>query len=424
MAGQGPSAGIRTWILGCLLLLPVALASACDTGDQVPGAATEAPSNQPAPQPTAERSRPQPYLSQVPCPATRPQRRPRRPPPPNSLNEEWLDRLCGLTLDWPEQVRLDIGGGEAARLSFTETWVHHFPGLVDSNSPAFWEGDVLTLFSSVFWPTRSQGPGVEALRTAADVEISGLHGGGGYWLEAVWKEETTGLLYGWYHREPDDLECLTAPVIGALISEDGGTSWQDQGIVLQNPYPIDCSYENGYFSGGNGDFSVILDQDRRYFYFLYSNYAGPLEEQGIGIARSAFADRGQPGTAYKFKGTNWREPGDGGSTTPLFPAATTWKGPVVDAYWGPSVHWNSLLSRYVALINRTVGTYWEQEGVYISFSRDLVEWTEPVRLLGANNWYPQVIGLAPGESDTLAGQTARVYISGMSALVLSFEKEP
>ena len=61
------------------------------------------------------------------------------------------------------------------------------------------------------------------------------------WIEAVWKDEN-GTVYAWYHHEPPGL-CggkLTAPEIGALISEDGAQTFRDLGIVLSSGDPLNC----------------------------------------------------------------------------------------------------------------------------------------------------------------------------------------
>jgi hypothetical protein len=295
------------------------------------------------------------------------------------------------------------------------------PGQVDSNSPAYWDGGQLIVFSSAERPMRSSGPSLDALGNLTGVACLGCERPGGRWLEAVWPDPASGVLYGWYHFEPSDLPCDTAPIIGAAISYDGGRTWHDQGPVLESGYPIDCDYRNGFFVGGHGDFHVILDAEQRYFYFLFSNYGGPTSEQGIGIARSAFADRGQPGTVFKYYQDAWTEPGLGGRVTPLFPTATGWKGPHVEAFWGPSVHWNDHLQAYVALLNHTDGEQWAQEGVYLALSRDLLHWSEPQKILDSEIWYPQVIGLGPGGTDTRAGQSARLYVGGISIYAIEFE---
>jgi hypothetical protein len=348
----------------------------------------------------------------------------RHPPPPDSVLEaEWSNRLCDLTISPSERVAqpFDIGSGELASLSLTEIWVHHFPGLADSNSPVYWAGGSMIIFNSFAWPSVATGASVEELGLPTSVEIHDRTGDGGRWLQSVWFDESNETLYGWYHREPE-LECLTAPVIGAAVSHDYGTTWRDRGVVIEGPHPTDCSYENGYFTGGNGDFSVILDPTGQYFYFLYTNYGGPLEQQGVGVARSAFEDRGQPGTLAKWNGSDWEEPGVGGETFPLFPAVRSWAEPAVDSLWGPSVHWNVYLQRYVVLLNRAKGIEWEQEGIYVSFSSDLLTWTEPEKVLSTNYWYAQVVGLAAGETDSVVGQSARLYVGGMSPYLLEFTR--
>jgi hypothetical protein len=341
-----------------------------------------------------------------------------------TLESEWLAALC--TFDARIAInangRVDISGGEFASIRLQDEELYHLPGLVDSTSPTFWMNDALYTFNSRAWPSISTGADGASLAEPAYVEFYEQVGTGGRWMESIWRDPSTDYLYGWYHREPEDVRCLTAPVIGAAISYDFGLTWMDQGTVLEDPYDLDCDYENGYFAGGNGDFAVILDTEQEYFYFLYSNYGGPIQEQGIGIARSSFAEMGQPGTVWKWDGLEWIEPGIGGSTYPVIPADTSWAGPNVDAFWGPSVHWNSYLERYVMLLNRSGGLEWEQEGVYISFSTDLLTWTIPHKLFDTNAWYPQIIGTEPGESDTLAGQYARLYLSGISLYGIEFMK--
>ena len=92
----------------------------------------------------------------------------------------------------------------------------------------------------------------------------------------------------------------------------------------------------------------------------------------------------------------------------------------MDAFWGPSVHSNGYLGLYVMLLNRTAGTNWWQEGIYIVLSNDLVRWSEPQGLFEAEDWYPQVMGLGPRGTDSHAGRLARLYVGGVSAHVIEF----
>jgi hypothetical protein len=253
------------------------------------------------------------------------------------------------------------------------------------------------------------------------VQLPQLERPGQVWMEAVWTDPATSVLYGWYHFEPADLDCQTAPIIGAAMSFDAGLSWIDRGFVISSAYDIDCEYDNGYFVGGSGDFSVLLGPNGRFFYFLFSNYAGPIEQQGVAVARSLAIDRGQPGTVLKFHGDAWSQPGLGGEVTPVFGTDTGWRGPYVDALWGPSLHWNTYLGSYVVLLNRTAGEQWAQEGIYISFSQNLTSWTLPQKLLESNDWYPQVLGLGEGETDSRAGQFVRIFVGGVSTYMLEFK---
>ena len=36
--------------------------------------------------------------------------------------------------------------------------------------------------------------------------------------------------------------------------------------------------------------------------------------------------------------------------------------------WGPVIHWNTFLQRYMMILNRTKDTTWATEGIYLSFS--------------------------------------------------------
>jgi hypothetical protein len=87
---------------------------------------------------------------------------------------------------------------------------------------------------------------------------------------------------------------LTAPKVGAAISRDGGITVQDLGIVLESGDAVDCAAKNGFFAGGHGDASVILDRENKYFYLFFTNYGGPVWEQGVAVVRIAFEDRHQP----------------------------------------------------------------------------------------------------------------------------------
>ena len=311
-------------------------------------------------------------------------------------------------------------------------------GDVDCNSPSHWDGDTMYMFFSGGQPFRSSGPDLAHLepksqRAAFDNEKDY---NGGRWIEATHKAED-GKLYGWYHREPGGIcpgTTLTAPQIGAVVSTDNGMNWKDLGIVLKAPDDsVFCGTPNRYFAGGNGDFSVIIDRQKEYFYFVISTYNKDTKEQGVSAARMRYADRDLPvGKVSKWRGGQWKEPGLGGHVTPIFGPTIDWHKPRADVFWGPSIHWNTHLERYVMLLNRSRDKDWTQEGIYVTFNRDISNpegWSKPDKILDASRlenskWYPQVIGTnaASRETDKLAGRTARLFVAGRSKWEIVFLK--
>jgi hypothetical protein len=180
---------------------------------------------------------------------------------------------------------------------------------------------------------------------------------------------------------------------------------------------------------------VILDRSATDLYFLFSTYSSDMNHQGVAMARMLWGDRDVPqGRVAIWSSGTWRfpEPVDEGGwiypgATPFLRAQTSWYHPSgqVDAFWGPSVHWNMFLERYVILLNRAKDWDWGQEGIYISSTEQLDDpgsWSVPQKILDGGRWYPQVIGLETGSgSDRLAGQRARFFMGGVSEYEIVFQ---
>jgi len=116
----------------------------------------------------------------------------------------------------------------------------------------------------------------------------------------------------------------------------------------------------------------MLDAQMEQLYFFFSTYGGDRSEQGVAVARMRWSDREQPvGKVFKWQRGAWAEPGLGGYATPVFAAAIDWHRADADAFWGPSIHWNRHLRRYVMLLNRTRDSEWTQEGVCVTYHRRL-----------------------------------------------------
>lgn len=302
-----------------------------------------------------------------------------------------------------------------------------FPGggldSTDCNCPAHWDGNTLFLFNSCDGIRRSNGPDLFHMNNVITVPLDTSMEDGGYWIESTWKD-ADGALYAWYHNEPDGIcleSNLTAPRIGAAVSYDNGRTFKDLGFIIETRDTINCDAQNGYDAGGNGDFSVLPDSTKQYFYFFFSVYGGDISEQGVAVARMGFNDRKDPvNKVWKWHDGGWNEPGLKGLATPIFPAAKNWADAETDAFWGPSIHWNTHINRYVILMNRAKGPPgYFQEGIYATFNPDIADphgWTMPVRILSGGWWYPQVIGIdsTGKETDKLAGRVARFFMHGVS----------
>ena len=311
------------------------------------------------------------------------------------------------------------------------------PADIDCNSGAHWDGDVLYMFYSTGHPFRSHGPDLMHLsrpsqRCTFDNEKTWNMGG--RWIEATHKA-ADGKLYMWYHNEPPLEGGRTAPRIGQMVSDDNGLTWRDQGLVLEAPSGSNNPQSaNFYFVGGNGDFCVNADRRNKYLYFFISTYNKDVGQQGVAVARMDYADRDNPrGKVMKWYNGRWGEPGIGGLVSPIFNVAVDWHLPNVDAFWGPSIHWNSHLNCWVMLLNRAKDKDWSQEGIYISFNMKGLDspggWSKPVKILDAaelekSKWYPQVVGTdkALRQTDKLAGQKARLFVAGLSKWEITFLK--
>lgn len=305
---------------------------------------------------------------------------------------------------------------------------------VDCSSPAHWDGDTIYVFYSWGHPYRALGPDIFHLSSTTeqvsfDNESSWQMGD--RWCESTHKAED-GKVYMWYHNEPPGWPATTAPRIGAMVSTDNGLNWHDMGIVLEAPVGSNNpETTNKYFKGGNGDFAVVADHKKEHFYFFISTYHKDKGEQGVSVARMRYEDRDDPrGKVFKWHRGRWGQPGLGGNVTPIFPATVDWHKPNADAFWGPSVHFNTYLNCWVMLLNRAKDKEWTQDGIYISYNGDISNpagWTRPVKILDASElekskWYPQVMGTeaTKQETDKLAGRRARLFVAGVSKWEIVF----
>jgi hypothetical protein len=114
--------------------------------------------------------------------------------------------------------------------------------------------------------------------------------------------------------------------------------------------------------------------------------------------------------------------------TPLVPVSKPWHdgNPAADAFWGPSVHWNTYLEQYVMLLNRARDEGFGNEGIYVAYAGRLDDpraWTAPRKIMNGGGWYPQVAGLEQvSGTDKEATQRARFFITGRSEYYIEFQR--
>ena len=318
-----------------------------------------------------------------------------------------------------------------------ETESFKLPANADCNSPCWWSEAGLRILTSTGHPALSSGPDLQGLVRLGEITYTAWRDGG-RWIESVHQEEN-GVLLGWYHNEPahyipDEYQVgrqfpMTAPFIGAVMSYDNGQTWDDLGLLLAGaPDTLNLAERNFWFAGGNGDFSVILDRERSYFYFLFGTYYKEVDQQGIALARMRYEDRFSPvGKVWKWYQGEWKEPGLNGKVTPIIPVTESWYSPTPDTFWGPSVHWNHELQQYVILMNRAIDPRWKQGGIYICLTPDISDpssWTPPQKILETTGWYPQVLPLDPPrrETERECGSEARLSVHGTSNHIIRFSK--
>jgi hypothetical protein len=282
----------------------------------------------------------------------------------------------------------------------------------------------------------------------AAVGTPGLHGA--VWFETIYqdaKEASGKTLYAIYHNEnyPATLpydpatgsgyidakwpQGLTGPAtaaavcrIGVMKSEDGGHSWVNRGLFIEDLQPrmiLKPHNTSVNFAGGTGDPSAVASGD--YLYLFYGEYGYPgvydsatynprFEAQGqcISVARIHIADLENPeGKAKRWNGTGFNAPHNGVGAPirsiqiPAAEGGGPTSSPTGKYYWGPSVSWNTYLNCWVMLMAKAEGPSWQGNSIYISFNmaKDLgagdasQQWTTPQLLVkkeGHVLWYPSL----------------------------------
>lgn len=306
----------------------------------------------------------------------------------------------------------------------------------------------------------------------------GLHGA--VWFETIYqdKRDVTGrTLYAIYHNEnypatlpynsvtgegyrninwPQGLLGPESPAavcrIGIMKSADGGRSWENKGIFIEDLNPrmiLKPHNTSNTFAGGVGDPSAVASGDYLYLFYGEYGYPGIYEEntysrkeewlgQCISVARIALNDLDDPqGKAFRWDGNDFtvKYNGNGKPVASLQIPMEEGGGPASSPgggfHWGPSVSWNTYLNCWVMLMGHVTGPSWKGSKVFISFNRNKdfskpqnsQEWTKPQLLLdmpGHTLWYPSLQpmdtpeDIAERTTCLRLGRKARLFVKRLS----------
>lgn len=385
----------------------------------------------------------------------------------------------------------------APSFTLTPSAKFSFRSMVDCNMAEAWVGDTFRIFPGKYgedplwgysnelkfangsnadeaFTRRSDEFTQPAMPANAKPGTPGLHGA--VWFETVYQDahDATGkTLYAVYHNEnypatlpydsatgegykninwPQGLKGPSTATavcrIGIMKSTDGGHSWANKGIFIEDRYPRlilrpDNTAIN--FAGGVGDPSAVASGG--YLYLFYGEYGYPgiydhatydasLEHkaQCISVARIKLDELDAPqGKAQRWNGTAFTAAYDGAGAAvqnlqiPVEQGGGPASSPSAKYYWGPSVSWNTYLQAWVMLMAKAEGPSWHGNSVYISFNtnKDLdgqhsQQWSTPQLLLNKPDghvlWYPSLQPLntpadVAGKNTCLhLGQKARLFI--------------
>lgn len=347
----------------------------------------------------------------------------------------------------------------------------YFNNFVDCNMAEAWVGDTFRIFPGKYgedtlWGNArdlkfASGKNAdEAFQSAASaftepllpknapIGKEGLHGA--VWFETVYQHPGDGsgkTLYAVYHNEnyphnfpydsvtgkgykhdkwPQGLQGPSSPAavcrIGIMKSTDGGWSWENKGIFLEDYQPrliLKPHNTSNTFAGGVGDPSAVASGDYLYLFFGEYSYPGVYDEktydatkewsgQCISIARIRLSDIDNPeGKAKRWDGKDFTIPYDSigvpvkSLQIPREAGGGPASSPTGGFHWGPSVSWNTYLNCWVMLMGKVTGSSWAGSSVYISFNKNKElgeadnsqQWTTPQLLLdkpGYFLWYPSL----------------------------------
>ncbi|MBL7764232.1 MAG: hypothetical protein JNL23_12475 [Chitinophagaceae bacterium] len=399
-------------------------------------------------------------------------------------------------------IAISSFSGFTARKKYTliPTPKFHFNSFVDCNMAEAWIADTFRIFPGKYgedplWGYAhdlkfANGKNADeafsskqheftepVLPTNAAPGTAGLHGA--VWFETIYQDgndKSGKTLFAVYHNEnypatlpynaatgegyidknwPQGLTGAATPAavcrIGIMKSTDGGRSWVNKGIFIEDKQPrmiLKPHNTSVTFAGGVGDPSAVASGEWLYLFYgeygypgVYNNadYNAEKEWSGqcISIARIKIADLDNPaGKAKRWDGNGFNAPYDGigapisSIQIPVTNGGGPTSSPQSKYHWGPSVSWNTYLQCWVMLMATAEGPSWKGGDIYISFNKNVdlnkgnnsQQWSKPELLIskpGHTVWYPSLQPLNTEEDIAnkntclKLGKTARLFFKDM-----------
>ncbi len=234
-------------------------------------------------------------------------------------------------------------------------------------------------------------------KTSNEPKIQNINENGS-WFIGVFPLNDSGRYVGFFHGESHwDSSGIAHKSIGVAYSDDYGKTWHDSApIIVDKPKPSNPNWT------GLGDGCVVRDEKNGRWVCYFQAPVG-RNSNSLCMAVS-YDEEGKSGTWYKWDGSDFsikaydENTGKGGRNVAL---RNLNKVPGAN----PSVMWNTYLNKWVM-------TYasWGKR-IYISQSKDGINWSSPQQILGSDEhpaWYPNLISEG---GDTTGGQTVQIYFS-------------
>lgn len=284
---------------------------------------------------------------------------------------------------WPDSRLIPVKNGNKWQLF----WAEAYSVLTEADTP--WPEDHITQVTkenAVF------GMGFDCVPNYNDY---------GSWFIGIFPQPQKDPAHyvGFYHGECHRDNGAYIKTIGVAYSEDYGRTWHDPAPILCDERGLEPEY---YHPAGLGDGCVMWDPVKERYICIYQTLVGDNSLLCMAISEDP---EGHSGTWKKWDGKGFTITGyDPKTGFGGFDVAIPNLSSVAGA--NPSIMWNYYLNKWVMVYHS-----WSQK-VYMTFSDDLVNWSEPIRITlepTQRSWYPNMISEDGG--DLRGGKKIRMYFS-------------